>query len=357
MGRAALSSLAFLLIFALIPLSMAFDFEYSCDKDLSNYYYGGESIYLVCRVEPETLSDAKKMDGVEYNFSTELDSASLVVEVHLRDGRVFLHPSPSDAYAVRNGITTLLFYLPDSEKGVDEIVIRVFGYIPDISARLQNITAVGSATEKEEVFSIAATVVNKQKFLRDIREYTGSECADRNKLSEARSLFEEGEYLKAELKLSEVEKKVMECEYESRKSELEGEYEVLKQRFSDVRKNLTYLQIMVDFKKDELENYAELKSKLLNLTAVKEDIDRDLDEVYSFLNDYKFEEARELMSELDAKITELDLNVSALIEELEAQKKESSWIAGDHLWIAAVAFGIVLAAIIFLYVRNRRDKW
>ncbi|WP_290596640.1 MULTISPECIES: hypothetical protein [unclassified Archaeoglobus] len=346
MGRIALI-LLFPFIAAVVNVS-AFDFSYTCNKEFGEYYFGGEYLYFYCTLRPDSNSDAENMAGVSYKILSALDSAVIQVEVKFEDGKVLLHPAPEDEYSAGNA-TSLGFYVPKLDK-IDEIVMRIQGYVPVPDSRLENITVL-SAYADEKLFIETITVVNKQKFYDDIRSFSKSDCADKNKLEEAEAYFNDGKYLKADSLMDEIETNVIECALNSEKEKYEEILDSIKEKFNELKKDLMVFELTVERDAAEIENYDEVVNKLAELKSEVTAVEGAIDNIEDFIRDAKFKEADDGFDYVDSKIMALQQNLTEL--ENSIKKKSFDWVL-----IVAIGAAIVVVAVALLILRGREgDKW
>ncbi len=352
MGRAPLTLLSLFLLFA---AASAYDFDYSCSKTFDDYYFGGEYLYFTCTVTPDSSSDAKLADDLEYHVLTQLDSSALAVVVKYKDGKKVLFPTPQDEYCSDKGRTLLTFYVPESEDGVDEIALTVSGYVPVIDSRLENLTVLKVEAEDEELIELEITVVNKQKFYSDIRDFEDAECADQKKLKEAKLLYNDEEYREAEELMKDVEQAVEECYVSSKMETYKSKIDDLKASLTEVNKELILIQYRLENEKDRIENYEEVKARYEELYLNASSIEEDIDELEMLVNEGKFTAADTKIDEIKEVLSSLKLEV----EELRSSIKEKSLIDADLTTIAVAGGGIAVAVIAIAVVMGsrRKDKW
>ncbi|MBO8179047.1 MAG: hypothetical protein H0Z19_00975 [Archaeoglobus sp.] len=352
MGRAPLILLPVLLLFT---TASAYDFDYSCSKTFDDYYFGGEYLYFTCTVTPDSSSDAKLADDQEYHVFTQLDSSALAVVVEYRDGKKVLYPSPQDEYSSDGGETELKIFVPESDDGVDEIALTVSGYVPVIDSRLENLTVLKVETEEEELIGLEITVVNKQKFYSDIRNFEDAECADEKKLKEAKLLYNDEKYRDAEELMEDIEDAVEECYVSSNMKSYQSKIDELKASLTEINKELILIQYRVENERDRIENYEEVKARYEELYSNIGSVDEAIDEVERLVNEGKFTTA-------DTKINEIKDSLSSLkleVEELKKSIREKSLIDADLTTVAVAGGGVALVAIAIAVIMNSRkkDKW
>ncbi len=347
MGRAPL----ILLFLLFLAKAAAFDFSHSCSEEFEDYYFGGEHVYFYCRIEPDSRSDAEEMDGLTYELTSQLDSAALAVEVKLRNGKVLLHPLPDDKYESENRTTKLEFYVPESD-GIDEIVVRVQGYIPVIAERLKNLTVL-SVFAGEKLFDVEVTVVNRQKFYGDMIEFGKSSCADRRKLEEARSYYDEEKYFEAERLMAEVERAIRKCEMESMKEAYSEKLESLEDELSELKRDVLILNFTVKRDAESIENYAEVVAGISSLSAKIDELERELDEISKMIDDAKFEEANLKLNDAREKLENLKPELQALKDSI----KKKGGIDLFLIVAAGAAVAVVVVAVAALLITRRREKW
>ncbi len=347
MGRAPL---IFLFVVLISFKAAAFDFSVHCSEDFDNYYFGGEHVYFYCRIEPESSSDAKAMDGIGYELESQLDSVAILVEVKLKNGKVLLHPLPGDSYTSANGTTRLGFYVPESD-GVDEIVIKVQGYVPVVDSRLENLTTLYAFAERELV-DLKLKVVNRQKMYSDIIEFSRSSCADKRKLEEARSYYDDGKYSEAERLLSEVEEAVLRCRIEEMRKAYGEELDKIENELSELKKDFLVLNFTLERDAESIENYAEVSAKLVEFGRKLDAIESEIDGISKMIDSANFDG-------IDAKLEVARQKIEEAKTELQAVKDSIRKKGLDLFTIAAVAAGVGLAAISIaaVIVSRRRDKW
>jgi len=352
MGRTPLILFSFLLFFA---TASAYDFDYSCSKTFDEYYFGGEYLYFTCTITPDSSSDAKLADDQEYYVSTRLDSSALAVIVEYKDGKKVLYPTPQDEYRSDESGTVLTFYLPESDEGVEEIALTVSGYVPVIDSRLENLTVLKVEAEEKELINLEITVVNKQKFYSDIRNFEDEQCADQKKLKEAKLLYNDEEYREAEEVMKDIEEAVEECYLSSKMETYQSKIDELKASLTEINKDLILIQYRLENEKDRIENYEEVKAKYEELYSSVSSVDEAIDEVEMLVNEGKF-------TATDTKIAEIENSLSSLeleVEELKNSIKEKSLIDADLTTIAVAGGGIAVAVIAIAVILNSRkkDKW
>ncbi|MET1123725.1 MAG: hypothetical protein ABWW66_00485 [Archaeoglobaceae archaeon] len=337
MGRAAL---IFLLL--LLTPGAALEVSHSCSVSFKDYYYGGEFMYFTCTVTGES----DEMDGLSYAAVTELDSAAISVEVEFENGRTFLFPKPGDDYT--GGETTRLeFYVPELG-GVEEVRVKVQGYVPVIGERLKNVTVV-ALYAGEELFEERITVVNRQKFYEDIREFEASECADEREVEKAKAYYEEGKYVEAESVLKEVEEKVEACALEAKKTEYGLKLGEVEEKLRELRKEFLILNLSVARDAESIENYEEVVAKLEAISLEIDGVENLIDEAGELISEGDFSSAEEKLNLADEKIEELRVKLSEV---------ESSIVKRSFEWLLAIIAGCaVVAAAAAAAVVRRRRKW
>ncbi len=346
MGRTALIFLVLIFAFA---KAAAFDFSYTCSKDFDNYYFGGEYLYFYCTVRPDSSTDAKKMAGIDYEVKTSLDEAAIQVEVRFENGRVMLHPRPDDKYSTNN-MTTLKFHVPELDE-IDRMVIRIQGHVPILDVRLENVTVI-SVYGGEKLFSKTVTVVNKQKFYDDFRNFGKSKCVDDDKLIEAKAYFNDGKYIKAEKLMVELEKKIKECELKAEREKYEDKLDKVKANLTDLKKDLMVLELTVERDANQIENYADIVSGLADIKTQVSNVEKLVNDAGDLIDEGDFGKADEKMQEASAKISELKQS----LKDLEASIKKKQTF--DWMLLVAVAAAVMLGAIIALILSNRKkEKW
>ncbi|KUK05855.1 MAG: hypothetical protein XD48_1898 [Archaeoglobus fulgidus] len=338
----------------LMATASAYDFDYSCSKTFSDYYFGGEYFYFTCTITPESSSDSKLADDQEYSAVTQLDSSALAVVVEYRDGKKVLYPTPHDKYTSYENGTFLTFFVPESDDGVEKITITVSGYVPVIASRLENLTVLKVEAERE-LINLQITVVNKQKFYSDFRSFENAECADQKKLKEAKLLYNDGKYRDAEDLMRDVEEAIEKCYVSSRIKSYQSEIEELKTSLSEINKDLVLIQFRLESEKDKIKNYEEVMSRYEELYSKRSSIDGEIDEVERLVNEGKFSAAEDKISEIKDSLLSLKVEV----EELKNSIEEKSMIELDWTVIAVVGGAAALAVIAVAAVMNsrRKDKW
>ncbi|WP_456468886.1 LPXTG cell wall anchor domain-containing protein [Archaeoglobus sp.] len=354
MGRTPLIFLTLLILSVSVAYAVSVNVSCPATKD---YYTEGEYILFVVNITPKTSDDAKNLCKLDYEMYTSLDSAGIIVEIELTDGKLILHPTPEDIYATNNG-TTLKFFLPETEKSVDKITIKVFGHVPGISARIQNITLLSVHADTTKLLEENITVVNAQKFYKDIKNLEDEACSkqDREKLDEALLYYNDREYWKAERKIAEVEKSIAECRFQERTKALENRHDSLKDELSDIRKDLTLIEVKLELKKDVLENYDKIKSQYVNLTAEYDALDKTLDDVAELIDKGRLDDAEEKLDWIENAMTSLKTNVTSLLIQI-GMKEEGT---GEDIWLWLILAGciIVLSGVgIYLLRIRKRDMW
>ncbi len=354
MGRTPLIFLTLLILSVSVAYAVSVNVSCPATKD---YYTEGEYILFKVNITPKTSDDAKKLCKLDYKMYTSLDSAGIIVEIELANGKLILHPTPEDIYATNNG-TTLKFFLPETEKSVDKITIKVFGHVPGISARIQNITLLSVHADTTKLFEENITVVNAQKFYKDIKDLEDEACSkqDREKLDEALLYYNDKEYWKAERKIAEVEKSIAECRFQERSEELEKRHDNLKDELSDIRKDLTLVQVKLELKKDSLKNYDKSKKQYVNLTAEYDKIDKTLDEIADLIDKGKLDDAEKKLEWAENATRSLETNVRTLLVQIE--NEERNGVGDVWLWLILAA-GIVTVCVVAVYLMRirRRDMW
>lgn len=350
MGRAPLILLSLLLLFT---TASAYDFDYSCSKTFDDYYFGGEYLYFTCTVTPDSSSDAKLADDQEYYVSTQLDSSAIAVVVEYRDGKKMLFPTPENEYRSDESGTVLTFYVPESDDGVKRITLTASGYVPVIDSRLENLSLLKVEADEEELFGLEITVVNKQKFYSDIRDFEKAECADQKKLKEAKLFYEDGKYREAEELMRDVEEAVEECYVTSQMEIYQSKIDELKSLLSEISEELILVQYRLENEKDKIENYEEVKARYGELYVNVNEIDEEIDELERLVNEGEFTTA-------DTKIVEVENSLSSLkleVEELKNSIREKTLI--DLTTIAVAGGGIAIAVIAIAAILNsrRKDNW
>jgi len=352
MGRAPLTLLA--LLFLSIYTASAINVTVSCSST-EDYYFEGEYILFTVNITPKS-GEAKSLCNLDYEVYTSLDSAGIISEIESVDGELILHPTPEDVYTSNSG-TTLKFFLPEIG-GVDRITVKVFGHVPDISDRIKNITLILIRVDTERLFEKNITVVNTQKFYKDIKNFETEACTkgDREKLDEALVYYNDGEYWKAERKIAEVEKSIAECRFQERTKALENMHDSLKDELSNVRKDLTRIEVKLELKKDLLENYNKIKAQYVNLTAEYDTLDKTLDDVAELIDKGRLDDAEEKLDWIEDAMTSLKTNVTSLL--IQIGMKEEDTGKDVWLWLILAGCAIVLSGVgIYLLRIRRRDVW
>lgn len=335
-----------------IPAS-AFDFDYSCSKTFDDYYFGGEYLYFTCTIIPASSSDSKQADDTEYTFLTNLDSSAITVTVEFKDGKKHLHPAPDDDYEKING-TTLSFYIPETEDGIEEIDVAVSGYVPVIERRLENLSAL-KVTADDELFNLQITVVNKQKFYSDLKEFEKESCADEKKLREAKTLYNEGKYSEAEKLLAEVEEAINECRFKALKEKYDEEIDDLKSQLSKITTTLAFIQYRLDYDREKIENYDEMMEEWRNLTLQREQLDNEIDELVELVSKGQFSAADEKIESISSNLTSLKVRAETLKESINVKNT----FEFDLVTLAIIAGGVavIIVTVYTIVSIRRRDKW
>ncbi|WP_456330029.1 hypothetical protein [Archaeoglobus sp.] len=351
MGRAPLT-LATLLILSVCTAS-AISVTVSCSST-KDYYLEGEYILFTVDITPKS-GEAKSLCNLDYKINTSLDSAGIITEIESVDGDLILHPTPEDMYIGDSG-TTLKFFLPEIG-GVDRITVKVFGHVPDTSDRIKNVTLLVIRADAEKLFEKNITVVNTQKFYRDMKNYETEACTkeDKEKLDEALLYYNDREYWKAERIVSEVEKSIAECRFQERTKSLEEKHDDLKDKLSDLRKDITLIGVNLELKKNKLENYDRLKSQYVNLTSEYETLDKTLDDVTELIDNGRLDDAEEKLDWIEDAMASLKANVTSLLTEMKEED------AGKDIWfwlILAGCVAVLLGGVVIYIIRiRRRDIW
>ncbi|WP_202320783.1 hypothetical protein [Archaeoglobus neptunius] len=352
MGRTPL--IIFILLLLTFSKVYALDFDYNCDRNFNNYYFGGEYLYFTCTITPHSSSDAKLADGQEYTVYTQLDSSAVIVIVEYKDGKKVLYPSPSDEYISDDNGTRLKFYVPESDDGIDWMKITVYGYIPVVDYRLKNVTVLG-VLGKDELIDSETAVVNKQKFYSDLKKFEKAECVDEKKLMEAKLLYNDGKYTKAEEYLRDIEDAVNKCYYSSKKADYESRVSDLKNELTDISKDLFLVQYMLENEGDRIKNYEDVFSQWQNLSQKKKEIEDRIDRVERLILQGRFSTAGNEIDSIEKSLTSLKAGVEVLKDSIkEKSSPEIDWITLAMLGgVIALA---VIAVVVFVSTR-RRDKW
>jgi hypothetical protein len=363
MGRAKVARLVFpvflfiltLLLLSVFPAS-SFKLKISYHGELEEYYTEGEYILFITTIEPKSKVEGRKLDGIEYDIVSGLQDCGIIIEINLTSGKSIFHPTPDDYYE-RDNVTELRFYLPDGGTvGVDKITVKVYGYVPEIVQRLKNVTVISVTAGEEKIVEKNVTVVNKAKFYKDIKRLRDELCdeADSIKLDEALSLYRDEKFKEADEKIHEVELSVAECKVQERKKELEDEINQIGKRLSDLKKDLTILEVKMEVNRDKIENYTDLYVQLMNLASTQKDIEKLLDQAAEKIYEDKLDEAKEKITLAEEATLELEKNVTKFSVKLERYISSKQF---DWTWIAVVVSVVVVGIIIFLYVRGTREKW
>ncbi len=348
MGRTEIIKFFILFLLISVPAS-AFEFSFSCSEKFTSYYYGGEHIYSSCSLKPKTDSDAKQMDGLTYLALSELDSAAIQVEVMMKNGRTFLFPTPSDEYSAKEG-TSLKFYVPEFD-GVNEIIIKVQGYVPIIDKRLLNLSVLNFSEEKK-LFDLNLTAVNKQKFYEDIKRFERENCTDSKQLSKAKTLFNEMKFIEAEAILAEIEEGVKECIFKEQVREYEKKLEGVVGRYNDVMMRYLLLEVNVEKDKEQIENLAEITLKLTNISAELKKVEKNISNAKELIRQAKFDSATNLTASIELQLKEIEKKISET-EASISKKLDPMLIAGIVALIAVVSF----FAIVAIYRIRNKDRW
>ncbi|MDI9646136.1 MAG: hypothetical protein QFX40_05520 [Archaeoglobales archaeon] len=348
MGRTEITKFFILFLLISVPAS-AFEFSFSCSEKFTSYYYGGEHIYSSCSLKPKTDSDAKQMDGLTYLALSELDSAAIQVEVKMKNGRTFLFPTPNDEYSAKEE-TSLKFYVPEFG-GVDEIIIRVQGYVPIIDKRLLNLSVL-SFSEEKKLFDLNLTAVNKQKFYEDIKRFEKENCTDSKQLLKAKSIFNEDKYIEAEAILAEIEEEVKECIFKEQTKEYEKRLEEIEGRYNDVKKKYLLLEVKVEKDKEQIENLAEITLRLENISAKLKEVEKNISKAKELIRQAKFDSATNLTNSIETQLKEIETGIKET-DALISKKLDLMLIAGIFGLIAVVSF----FAIVAIYRIRNKDKW
>lgn len=348
MGRTEMIWIFILFLIVSLPAS-AFEFSFSCSEKFTNYYYGGEHVYSSCSLKPKTDSDAKQMDGLTYFALSELDSAAIQVEVKMKNGRTFLFPTPSDEYSAKEG-TSLKFYVPEFD-GVNEIVIRVQGYVPIIDKRLLNLSVL-SFSEEKKLFDLNLTAVNKQRFYEDIKRFERENCTDSRQLSKAKTLFNEMKFVEAETILAEIEEGIKECIFKERVKDYEKKLEGLEGKYNDIKKRYLLLEVNVEKDKEQIENIKEITLKLQNISTELKEVEKNISKVRELIRQAKFDLATNLTASIELQLKEIEKKISET-EASISKKLDLMLIAGIVGLIAVASF----FAIVAIYRIRNKDRW
>jgi hypothetical protein len=354
MGRAPL--ILFILLLFSIQISAGYEVSYT--RSFEKYYTGGEYLRFEVVITPESSTEGKNLDGADYHIYTNLENSGIIVEINLTSGKLVIHPTPEDEYKSENG-THLKFYLPEGGNvGVSKFKVRIFGYVPEISERIKELTIVSISKNSEKLDEKSVTAVNKHIFYQNIKDLEENLCDGKDlkvKLDEALSLYYDEKYIEADEKLKEVEKEVAKCWLEKKSKELEDELDSLKEKLSDIRKDLTLIGVKLEVNREKYgDSYEMLNLKLSNLTQEYGAIDGLIDEAKDLIDEGRLDVARDEIENISSRISSLEDEVIKLSVELENIKNEEF----DLVWIVVVAaVGVIALAVIVLIRYRRRDRW
>jgi len=357
MGRAPLILILFLatfIAFFIAFTAQASDVSYS--DNLKKYYFGGEYVYFFTKIKPEE-GEVKAFDGKYYKIRTSLDDSGIYVEIKLSSGREVFHPTPKDEYVFENG-TLLKFYLPESD-GVEYVLVRIFGYIPEVEKRIENVTAVVVYVGSEIVAEKKLTVVNKGEFYQDIKDLQKSKCAKKfeNALAELLSLYYEGKYLEANRRIMDIESKIRECEIKSELGKLKENITTLKSELISVKKNLSIIEFKLEVYRDSLQNFEALNLKLQNLSLMYEEVDNSLERARDLIYEGKLIEAKQEVKNAKSKIEELKDGVSELLLSVEKSKGFNISFTTPAVMAAAIVAAAASGVIAARFYYKRKEKW
>ncbi len=321
---------------------------------LSHYYFGGEYIIFRAKIKPNTTEDSKQMDGKQYLISTHLASSGIFVAITTNDGLKIFHPLPDDYYKVVNNTCTLKFYLPKN-KGVYNISIRVFGYVPGSASRISNITILNVKVGSSVLYAENVTVVNRQKFFEDIRTLEKEKLspAEKELLDEALMLYNVGDYIKSNILLNKIESKLHEYQFEKEKLALKSLLDNLKDELSELKNQIIVIRTKLDVEKGKIENYDLLKSREKSLEMSANNIDAELYAAEKLIDNGDFSQARLKLNDAKKSLENLRLSVAKLSIELNSAKKKSGFSINWLYLIPAALVGLIIAALVIY--RKRRS--
>ncbi len=351
MGRA---TLVFALLIFYFTLTTAFALDVTVShSNLSHYYFGGEYVIFITKIKPNSTETSKLLDGSQYFISTHLLSSGIFVTITTNDGLKIFHPLPDDYYKFVNNTCILKFYLPKN-RGVDNISIRVSGYVPGSLNRISNVTILDVKVGSNELYSENITVVNRQKFFEDIRSLENEKLmpAEKELLDEALMLYNVGDYVKSNMLLNRVENKVHEYQFEKEKLTLKNLLGDLKNELSELKNQIIVIRTKLDIEKGKIQNYNLLKSREKGLEMSVNSIDTELYAAEKLIDGGDFTQARLKLNDAKKSLENLRLSVAKLSIDLNSAKKKSP--LSNWLYVVPVVL-VGLVAIVFAIYRKRRS--
>ena len=355
------------------------------------YYLPGDEISVSYKITPKTSDDRELIGGEQdnprtYTFRTPLLNPSWTISINY-----YMGSTTQDYTGNEVRVDVKYFYLDEQRKGVRSIEVNLSGKLPDVDTRLENVAVINVTVEEADsdvLPPLVVKVVNKQKFSEDIQKVKSDTDSLKSDLDEAKvpynqSDFDEiysllddaqelvntGKYIEADGKIELAEEKLEDLTSKAEKLKAETERDLVDNLLGEVYLNMSVTEVALSKVSNSknytafVETYAELKSRYDNLKE-------EFDSAKQLINDEKYSEAYNKLSDLKPEVEKLLEDVNELKSKIEKESgKESGGFSLPFisitlpslpfppLYLAAAvvaAAGVVVAAVI---VKRRRGRW
>jgi len=365
--------------------------------------YGGEKVNIVYIVQPSSTSEATVIAGRTYTITTQLSNNHI-------DAYAFRYSSDyslTSAYPIESGSTSVTLNLPGSNEwqyGYGEINITVSGVIPTSNSRLTRLVALKVEVQgapPDCLPPVIIPVVNKSKFQSDINcaenkynelkanldKYIGKvdtsslskdlTCAHDN-LTDAKTLFNSEDYLKADEKLNFTDNWLNRAEKDLKKVKAEYMCKQLQDRASDISELINEISAYIDeinsgSIKLPISEKTQYIAQFKMIQNKYESIESDISAVQSAINQGLYNDAIARVNNSLSSANKLYISAENLLNQLESKinatptktsKKSNTTafpsinISGTTLYIIGgiVVAVIVIVALLFLRGGGKFDE-
>jgi len=361
----------------------------------------GDSVKLVYKIEPVDEETGKEVDDRKYTIISEIGNPVIKAKLYYRNGggRVFEN-TPGKEY--------LEVEVLDWEDGLDNINVTVQGTIPSPTSRLQEVRLVYFDIQEAEMDClppVVVSIVDYNRFKNDIDsiskryenvsaildEYIGkadtSALADylekaENDISLAEGFYNEGDYKKADEKITNATEWLNNAEKEGNKVKAEYVFEQADKKLNSIGATLDKIELYLDevsgmdvLTTSQILDY---KTEFRGLQEKANSLAEDFAVARGYLNEEKYVESEEKSKGILSEADKLEKEANAMFEELRdivtpeetptPEKTETpEQTPAQEMKLPRVDFkliGIVMGIIIVLAVAGigirkymRRRKW
>ncbi len=362
--------------------------------------YGGEKVKIIYVIEPSSTSEATTIAGRTYTITSQLSDNTI-------NAYAFRYSSENtlmSAYPIESGSNSVTLNLPGTDQweyGYGEINITVSGKVPASSSRLTKLVALKVEVQgapENCLPPVVIPVVNKTKFQSDLNSMTNKynnfkkmldtyigqvdttslskdlTCAHDN-LTQAKTLFSNGDYIAADNRLNLTETWLNRAEKDLKKVKAEYLCKQLKDRANEIYDLINQISAYVDeinsgAVKMSISEKIQIKASFNELQNDYSTIETDIQAVQAAINQGLYDDAlSKAKSSMDFAnktyisaenlLNQLESKISTNATATSTNKSTSGGLSlpsfSVNRTVLYAAGGVVIAAVIIailLYLRG-----